>query len=80
MAYAVDEEDAKAYLSRLIDCVERGEAIVIARSRTPIARLGPYRRQRGPRTPGGWEGRVTVAEDFDSLLEEVAAAFRGRRS
>lgn len=29
------------------------------------------------RRPGGWEGRVWMADDFDELPKEIAAVFRG---
>jgi len=80
MAHQVNVHEAKTHLSRLLERVERGEEIVIGKAGKPVARLVPYRSQRGPRTPGGWEGRVTVAEDFDELPEELAAAFGGERA
>ena len=80
MAQQIDVREAKAQLQRLLDRVERGEEFVIARAGKPVARLVPFRGQRGPRTPGGWEGRVTMAEDFDILPTEVSAAFRGAHS
>jgi prevent-host-death family protein len=80
MAQQVNVHEAKTHLSRLLDRVEHGEEIVIGRAGKPVARLVPYRSQRGPRTPGGWEGRVSIADDFDTLPEEVAAAFRGERA
>lgn len=45
-----------------------------------VAGLVPYHEERAPRTPGGWEGRVRISEDFDELPPELAAAFRGERS
>ena len=80
MAHQVNVHEAKTHLSRLLERVERGEEIVIGKAGKPVARLVPYRVQRGPRTPGGWEGRVTVAEDFEELPEELAAAFRGEHA
>jgi prevent-host-death family protein len=69
----VDIDDAKARFSRLIERVERGEEIVIGRSGKPVAKLVPYEEARSPRTPGGWEGRVTIASDFDELPPELTA-------
>jgi prevent-host-death family protein len=69
--------EAKTHLSKLLERVERGEEITIARSGRPIARLVPVTRRREPRTPGGWEGRVWIAPDFDELPEEVRRAFEG---
>ena len=79
MVEQVNVHEAKTHLSRLLERVEHGEEIVIGRAGRPIARLVPYRVPRKPRTPGGWEGRVTIADDFDILPEEIAAAFRGER-
>lgn len=77
MPQYLDEHEVKTQLPRLLQRVERGEEIVIGRAGKPVARLVPYHSQHGPRTPGGWEGRLTIAEDFDELPEELSAAFRG---
>jgi prevent-host-death family protein len=73
----VNIHEAKTHLSRLVERVARGEEIVIAKAGKPVARLIPYAEERGPRSPGAWEGRVRIAEDFDELSPEIAAAFRG---
>jgi prevent-host-death family protein len=74
----VNVHEAKTHLSRLLERVERGEEIVIARGGTPIARLVPYRADRTPRQPGALEGRIKVSDDFDAPLPpEVLAAFLG---
>lgn len=80
MVQQFNVHEAKTHLSRLLERVERGEEIIIGKAGKPVARLVPYRSQRGPRTPGGWEGRVTIAKDFDELPEELAAAFHGERA
>ena len=51
MAEQVTVHDAKTHLSRLLERVEAGEEIVIARNGTPIARLVPTQRARAPRQP-----------------------------
>jgi prevent-host-death family protein len=80
MADSVNIHEAKTHLSRLLERVSRGEEIVIARSGRPIARLVPYSPVVERRKPGGWEGKVWIADDFDAdLPEEIAAAFRGER-
>ena len=71
--------EAKTHFSRLVERVMRGEEVVIGKAGRPVARLVPYVEDRGPRVPGGGEGRVRVADDFDELPEEVEAAFRGER-
>ena len=77
----INVHQAKTQLSRLLARVEAGEEVIIGRAGVPIARLVPYRgRDRLPREPGAWRGRVEVGRDFDDRLPaEVAAAFRGER-
>lgn len=68
---------AKTQLSKLLERVEAGEEIVIARSGKPVARLAPLRgARRAARTPGLLAGRVHIAPDFDAPLpDEVLASF-----
>jgi len=77
MTDSVNIYDAKTHLSKLLDRVERGEEIVIARAGRPIAKLVPIPRRTEPRKPGGWEGRVWMAPDFDELPPDVLAGFEG---
>ena len=59
--------EAKSTLSKLIEEVERtGGEIVIRRHNTPVAERVPFVARMRPRTPGGWEGRVVVHDDFDT--------------
>ena len=68
--------DAKTNLSQLVDRAEAGEEIIIAKNGVPLARLVPLEAQPILRTPGGWEGRVQIADDFDAPLPaELLAAF-----
>lgn len=72
----VNVHEAKTHLSRLLVDVQAGREVVISRAGRPIARLVPYQGPlERPRTPGGWEGRVRIAPDFDSMPEEVLDAF-----
>ena len=75
----VNVYEAKTHLSRLLDRVAEGEEIVIAKSGHPVARLVPFTKRTQPRKPGGWRGKVRISKDFDTLPEEIAAAFRGER-
>ena len=79
MTESVNVYEAKTQLSRLLDRVEGGEEIVIARAGRPVARLVPLVPRREPRKLGGWRGKVWIADDFDELPEDLAAAFRGER-
>jgi len=76
----INVHQAKTHLSRLLERAAAGEEIVIARAGKPVARLAPYEKEAPPgRKPGYWRGKVRISADFDSLPEELAAAFRGER-
>lgn len=78
---AVSIYEAKTHLSQLIATVEAtGEEVVIRRHNVPVAKLVPFRPVVPPRKLGGWEGSVTIHDDFDELPVEIAAAFAGERS
>jgi len=74
---------AKTNLSKLIEAVEAGEEVVIARNGKPVARLAPLREaERPPRRADGlpaWmgslAGELRVGEGFDEYDSEIAAAF-----
>jgi prevent-host-death family protein len=66
---------AKTNLSKLLARVEAGEEIVIARGKTPIARLSPVRPPPAQRRFGAMKGIVAVGPEFfepmtESELEE----------
>jgi prevent-host-death family protein len=74
MEKAVNVHDAKTHLSRLLERVEAGEEITLARAGRPIARLVPYRTRLEPRKPGAWKGQVVIGPDFDDPLPEFEDA------
>jgi prevent-host-death family protein len=71
----VNIHQAKTHLSRLIERVETGQEIVIARAGRPVARLVPYRVRTSPRVPGLWRGLVRIAPDFDQTDDTTLDAF-----
>ena len=71
----VNIHEAKTHLSRLIERVESGQEVVIARSGRPVARLVPFRARKNPRVPGIWRGRVRLAPDFDQVDDAITDAF-----
>lgn len=77
MVETVNIHEAKTHLSRLIDKVEAGEEIVIARAGRPVARLVTYRKTTRPRVPGRWRGQIDVAPDFDAPNDELIGDFEG---
>jgi len=77
MTHTVNIYEAKTRLSALLAEVESGGEVIIARAGRPVARLVAADQVSGRRTPGAWSGRIRVSDDFDTLPEEIAAAFEG---
>ena len=71
----VTVHEAKTHLSRLLVQVEQGEDVVVARGRTPVARLVPIRAADRPRRRlGTLAGRAQVADEHWAT-DEVRALF-----
>jgi prevent-host-death family protein len=78
---SVNIHEAKTHLSRLLERVEAGEEILIARAGRPIARLVPVEPPRERRTPGTFKGKISMSDDFDAPLpDDVLDAFEGHAS
>jgi len=76
MTDVVNIHAAKTHLSRLIERVEAGEEITLARAGRPVARLVPIQRPSTPRPLGLWRNeRVVIRSDFDDPLPEIEEAF-----
>ena len=75
----VGMHEAKTKLSQLVQRVESGEDIVIARNGKPVARLIPVGTTSSlAAVRGAWRGRVRIGEDFNDLPEDIADAFGAR--
>jgi len=61
---------AKTHLSRLIEEVNEGEQVVIARGKDPVARLVPIKPQKKGRTFGAMRGRAKVGRRFFEPLPD----------
>ena len=66
--------EAKAQLSSLLNRVAQGEEVIISRANKPVATLEPYRHEHRPRRPGRLRGQIHIANDFDVLPDDMAAA------
>jgi len=73
----VNVHEAKTSLSRLLEEVEAGEKVVIARAGEPVAVLVPYVSATKKRRLGLFQGEATIHRDFDELPPDIAAAFGG---
>ncbi len=71
----INIHEAKTHLSRLVERVEAGEEITLARAGRPVAKLVPYVRPRAPRQPGLWRGLFVVPDDLDDLNEAISDLF-----
>lgn len=72
----VNMHDAKTNLSKLVERVERGEEIVIARNGEPIAKLVPWNKPQFPVAPAGWmRGEIEILPGFDEMDEEIERMF-----
>jgi prevent-host-death family protein len=62
---------AKTNLSKLIAEAEEGKEVVIARGKTPVARLVPINPKSKDRGYGSLKGKIWYAPDaFDPLTDE----------
>lgn len=74
----VNVHEAKTDLSRLLEEVECGERVVIARAGEPVAVLVPYRPAVRRRRLGLFAGQAKIHADFDELPPDIAAALAAR--
>ena len=73
MTRVVNIYDAKTNLSKLLQDVERGEEILIARAGEPIAKLSPV--QKITRELGFASEQIWISDDFDDTPEEIIDDF-----
>ena len=66
----VNVHEAKTQLSRLLEAVEAGEEVIIARAGKPVARLVPLAADKPRRRLGLLKGRLSVPDDFDAPLPD----------
>lgn len=70
VADTVNIYEAKTRLSQLVDRVEKGEDVIIARAGRPVARLVAFRPPAVVRKPGRMRGRVRISRDFETPLPD----------
>ena len=72
--------EAKTHLSQLLEQIEAGEDVIIARHGKPVARLIPYSAKPvQQREPGSLRGKISFNEDFDAPLPDDIASALGMR-
>jgi prevent-host-death family protein len=75
MKQTINIHEAKTRLSQLLQQVEEGDEIIIARANKPIARLVAYQEKPSQRRLGEAKGMVKIMPDFDQLPEDFMAYF-----
>ena len=68
MSAQVNIHEAKTHLSRLLERVQSGEEIVIAKAGKPVARLTAITQRPARRVPGN--DRIIIHANFDDPLPE----------
>lgn len=66
---------AKTHLSRLLEQVEAGQEVVIARAGRPIARLIPFVEVPRRRWFGAMKGEIRILPGFDDADAEIQRDF-----
>jgi prevent-host-death family protein len=75
MSTTVNVHEAKTHLSKLLQRVECGEQIIIARAGKPIAMLVPVPSKPSKRVPGRDRGKIFIHPDFDEPIPEFEEYF-----
>lgn len=75
----VNIHDAKTHLSKLLEDVQRGEEVIIAKAGRPIAELKPYTPKRPAIKFGLLKGKLTIPEHFDDPDPEIIKMFEESR-
>lgn len=70
---------AKTTLSKLIERAQAGEEVIIARGKTPVARLVPIGEHTPERRPGTLRGIVKLTDSFfEPLPAEELEGWEGK--
>lgn len=67
--------EAKTRLSQLVELVEDGERVVIARGGVPVVELVPLKNAQTDRRGGQWKGKARIGADFDTPMPELEELF-----
>src|SRR5687767_6735695 len=73
----VNIQAAKTHLSRLVEEAASGEEIVLAKAGRPYAKLVACTLATSPRKLGGWEGALSIGEEFDEVEADIVRLFGG---
>lgn len=66
---------AKAELSSLLEQVQSGQEVILAKAGKPVAKIVAWSGPAAPRRPGALAGQIWMAPDFDTLPDDIAETF-----
>jgi prevent-host-death family protein len=70
---------AKTHLSKLLEQVQSGSDVVIAKAGTPVARLIPFTPAKCKiAQPGVMEGEIWMSDDFDLPVDSLFDCLKQR--
>ena len=75
----INIHQAKTNLSKLIEQVNSGDDVIIAKAGKPVAKLIRYTKLKKNRVPGLWKGKIWVSDNFDDEDEEINNLFYGEK-
>lgn len=71
----VNIHEAKSTLSKLIERVENGEEIILARAGKPVAMLVPFVQKSVKRPLGLYQNKITLAPDWEETPQDITDSF-----
>ena len=66
----VNVHEAKTHFSKLLELVQQGEEVMVAKAGRVVAKLVPAGERPARRTPGTARGQIKISEDFDAPLPD----------
>ena len=76
----INIHEAKTHFSKLINDVQNGKEVIIAKAGKPVARVTVYEVQTSLRQGGQLKGLIDIPDDFDAPLpEDVLTGFYGEK-
>lgn len=66
---------AKTHFSSLLERVENGEEIIIARKNKPIVKLESYNKSQKERILGQFQGQMKINGTWEEMDKEISDAF-----
>ncbi|MGA7980049.1 MAG: type II toxin-antitoxin system Phd/YefM family antitoxin [Chromatiaceae bacterium] len=76
---SVNVHEAKTHFSKLLEQVQNGDEIIIAKAGQPIARLVAYKPiAQAVSCMGAMAGEIWMAEDFDLPLDDQFKCLTGQ--